>query len=58
MVDEQAEQIEYEDELRLRRLKEQQDKKDYCYTNNNIRETCPDCTAFINSHGHCPQCDY
>ena len=40
------------------RLKEQKDKKDYAYEENGAIEKCDDCGSCINSHGHCPRCDY
>jgi len=47
------EQEVWEQELRETRMKEQADKQDY----NDEREKC-DCGAYLNSHDHCPRCDY
>ncbi len=44
--------------LKDSRLKEQKDKKDYSYEHDGRIETCDDCRTPINSHGHCPRCDY
>lgn len=48
----------FRNQLRENRLKEQNDKKDYSYKHDGGIETCDDCRTPINSHGHCPTCDY
>ena len=45
-------------ELKWLRLSEQKANKDYAYTYNGCVERCNDCGSDINSHGHCPICDY
>ena len=40
------------------RLHMQQYNKDYSYEEDGSIEKCKDCGSFINSHGHCPVCDY
>lgn len=40
------------------RLNEQRVNNDYDYLDNGDIERCDDCGAPINSHGHCPNCDY
>ena len=40
------------------RLKEQQDKQDYSFEEDGSIEICDNCKSSINSHGHCPLCDY
>jgi len=57
-MDKSNEQLEYEDQQRLRRLYDQQESYDYSLDEDGIRERCDDCGRFINSHGHCPNCDY
>lgn len=49
---------EFEEELRYNRQKEQKEKSDYDYDENGMPEKCDDCGAYLNSHGHCPRCDY
>lgn len=46
------------EQLKDNRLREQKDKKDYSYENDVRIESCDDCRTPINSHGHCPRCDY
>ena len=46
------------EQLRDIRLKEQKDNKDYSYEENGGIEICDNCKSYINSHGHCPRCDY
>ena len=46
----------YEQELRESRMKEQRERLDYSYLDGEI-EKC-ECGCPINSHGHCPRCDY
>ncbi|WP_299116897.1 hypothetical protein [uncultured Winogradskyella sp.] len=48
------EQLKWEEELMNNRLKDQQQKKDY----NEEKEKCLDCGSYLNSHDHCPRCDY
>jgi len=48
------EKFEWLEECRLARLTEQKLKKDY----NDNHEKCNDCGTFLNSHDHCPTCDY
>ncbi len=52
------EQFEWEESLRANRLNEQEQKKDYDYDEDGNPEKCEDCGSYINSHGHCPRCDY
>lgn len=52
------EQVEFEEESRQNRLQEQEAEKDYYYEEDGGIEKCGDCRAAINSHGHCPNCDY
>ena len=40
------------------RIDEQKHKKDYAYLDDRSIEICDDCKSHINSHGHCPRCDY
>jgi len=40
------------------RIYEQKNKKDYDYDENGDIERCSDCGSYINSHGHCPKCEY
>tara|TARA_R110002012_G_scaffold39003_1_gene108206 strand:- start:1263 stop:1418 length:156 start_codon:yes stop_codon:yes gene_type:complete len=47
-------EFEYKEELRQHRLREQKNNNDY----SSERELCDNCGAFINSHDHCPNCDY
>jgi len=46
------------EELRQNRLNEQSHNNDYSYKQNGSIEKCDDCGSLINSHGHCPTCDY
>ncbi len=39
------------------RFKRQRDEHDYTIANG-LPEKCDYCGAPINSHGHCPRCDY
>jgi hypothetical protein len=48
----------YKQELEQQRLKEQKQNNDYDYGFDGLPEKCDDCGSFINSHGHCPRCDY
>ena len=48
----------YEEALREQRYNEQKQKYDYSYDEYGKIETCDDCNSNINSHGHCPMCDY
>lgn len=48
----------WENELFDIRAKEQKASKDYRYEENGEIETCSDCGSPINSHDHCPRCDY
>lgn len=52
------ERLNDEENRRQSRLQEQEDKKDYSYQEDGSKEKCEDCGAIINSHGHCPNCDY
>ena len=57
------ENVEYEqhlwnEQVTEARLNEQRQKKDYDYLENGEIEKCDDCGSYINSHGHCPKCDY
>ncbi len=52
------EQEKFEEELKEERRKEQKETKDYSYDDIGKVEKCSDCNAIINSHGHCPNCDY
>jgi len=46
-----------EEKIKDIRLNEQRDNEDYSYLEDEI-EKCDKCKSFINSHGHCPLCDY
>ena len=46
------------EQLKDARLKKQKDNKDYSYEEGGKIEICDDCKSYINSHGHCPRCDY
>ena len=48
----------HKEELKDARLKEQEDNSDFAYLENGEIEKCDNCHSFINSHGHCPLCDY
>jgi len=51
--------IEIEKEkLKDNRLKQQKQNNDYAYELNGQIEKCNDCGSEINSHDHCPRCDY
>jgi len=50
---EQAKQKDYE-----HRRMEQEQNKDYSYWETGEIEKCDECGCEINSHGHCPRCDY
>ena len=52
------EQVEWEEELLERSFEEQKAKKDYSYQDDGSIEKCDKCGSFINSHDHCPRCDY
>ena len=52
------EQYEYEEGCKDARLKEQKDNEDYSYEDDGQIEKCDNCGSLINSHGHCPLCDY
>lgn len=58
MSEKSYEQEVYEEELRENRKKEQLSKKDYSYLEGGEIEKCDDCGCPINSHDHCPNCDY
>lgn len=45
-------------ELRDFRLAEQERERDYSFEERGAFELCSDCGSRINSHGHCPLCDY
>ena len=47
------EQFNWDETIKENRLKEQKQKKDY----NNEMEKC-ECGTYLNSHDHCPKCDY
>lgn len=47
----------YKEELKEHRLKEQKDKNDYAYLEDGSIEKCI-CGMPLNSHDHCPRCDY
>jgi hypothetical protein len=47
----------WNEELLENRTKEQKDKDDYSYNDFGEPEKC-ECGRQINSHGHCPRCDY
>lgn len=49
---------EMKEELLRQRLKEQEDNKDYEIDWEGEYEECHTCGTFINTHGHCPRCDY
>ena len=48
------EQFKWEEALKDNRFKEQREKKDY----NEDMEKCWYCGSYLNSHDHCPLCDY
>ena len=50
--------FDFNEELFENRINEQKDKKDYDYLKDGQIEKCDNCGNFINSHGHCPKCDY
>jgi len=45
---------EFEQANTQRRISEQKENKDY----NDEMEKCDDCGSLLNSHDHCPNCDY
>lgn len=45
-------------ELLDQRQKKQKENNDYDYLEDGSPEKCDDCGSYINSHGHCPKCDY
>lgn len=51
--------IEYEwkESCRQQRLSEQEMKQDYQIDNDGNYEMCG-CGRYLNSHSHCPNCDY
>ena len=51
------EQEQYEEDLREQRHIEQKRNNDYDINEDGEREKC-DCGTSLNSHGHCPNCDY
>ena len=51
------EHAEFEESVREQRYNEQKQNKDYDYDNEGNIEYC-DCGMALNSHGHCPRCDY
>jgi len=52
------EQFDWEQEIFETNLKTQEQNKDYDYNHNGERNKCDDCGNNLNSHGHCPRCDY
>jgi transcription initiation factor IIE alpha subunit len=54
----EKQQEDWENELFDIRAREQKASKDYAYEENGKIETCSDCGSPINSHDHCPRCDY
>lgn len=47
----------YEEELIEQRTKNQKEKDDFDYDEFGNAEKC-ECGRLLNSHGHCPRCDY
>ena len=54
MKDWQDNEQERENVLFSNRIKEQEENLDF----NEERERCNDCNSLLNSHDHCPRCDY
>lgn len=52
------EKLQWDEECRDSRIKEQKENKDYSYCDDGRPEKCSDCGSYINSHDHCPRCDY
>jgi len=52
------ERLNDEEQRRIARLEKQISDKDYSIDDEGRPEKCDDCGANINSHGHCPNCDY
>lgn len=52
------EQAQWEDDVRQSRLSAQVQKNDYEFNDDGEKEKCEDCRTPLNSHGHCPNCDY
>lgn len=50
---ERVEKQQWDNERYSQRLKEQQENDDF----NDEREQC-ECGDYLNSHDHCPRCDY
>lgn len=48
----------YKEELTSERLKQQKQSKDYDVNEDGEIETCSTCGTPLNSHSHCPKCDY
>ena len=48
----------WKEELLEQAIKEQEKNADYSYETNGSKEKCDNCGCFINSHDHCPRCDY
>ena len=57
-LQEREEYEKYKEELKEQRLNEQERGSDYAYLENGELERCDNCGGFINSHDHCPNCDY
>lgn len=51
-------QYEWEQFCRYNRIEQQKHNNDYEYDENGNIERCSDCWSYINSHCHCPICDY
>ena len=48
----------HKQELLDQRKVEQKQSEDYSYEVDGRPEICDICRSYINSHGHCPRCDY
>ena len=54
----ETERLKWKQECFEARIREQEEKKDYSFIEAYTVEKCDDCGCPINSHGHCPRCDY
>lgn len=51
-------EIEEQELIRLR-IEHQRNSSDYDYDEESGKAgRCGDCNSWLNSHGHCPRCDY
>ena len=58
MSEDEFEKCTHEEQQYRSRIDEQKSKDDYTFDKDNNQEVCDQCGNYINSHGHCPRCDY